>query len=91
MSYPLDFKPSGKSSPPRCETPALLGLRLRALFGVGARADLLTFFLTQKKTIFTASDTVEIGYSKRSLADLLDNFVQSGFIVYVCRTKPTKI
>lgn len=75
-----DFKPSGKSSPPRCEAPALLGLRLRALFGVGARADLLTFFLTQKETIFTASDVVEIGYSKRSLADLLDSLVQSGLL-----------
>lgn len=76
----LDFKPSGKSSPPHCEAPALLGLRLRALFGVGARADLLTFFLTQKETVFTAADAVEIGYSKRSLADLLDNLVQSGLL-----------
>ncbi len=74
----LDFKPSGKSSPPHCEVPALLGLRLRALFGVGARADLLTFFLIQNETILTAADTVEVGYSKRSLADLLDNLVQSG-------------
>jgi len=78
---PLKFKPSGKSSPPQCDAPALLGLRLRALFGVGARADLLTFFLTQKETVFTAADTVEIGYSKRSLADLLDNLVQSGLLV----------
>ncbi len=76
---PLKFKPSGKSKQPRCELPALLFLRIRALFGVGARADLITFFLTQKRNDFTASDTTEIGYSKRSLADLLDNFVQSGF------------
>lgn len=78
---PLSIKPSGKSKSPHCEASALLGLRLRALFGVGARADLLTFFLTQKKSVFTASDTIEIGYSKRSLADLLDNFVESGFFV----------
>ena len=54
---------------------------LRALFGVGARADLLTFFLTQEETVFTASEAVDIGYSKRSLADVLDNLVQSGLLV----------
>ncbi len=43
-AIPLKFKPSGKSQPPQCELPALLSLRLRALFGVGARADLITFF-----------------------------------------------
>ena len=79
-AIPLDFKPSGKSSL-RCEAPALFGLRLRTLFGVGVRADLLAFFLTQKKTVVTASDVVEIGYSKRSLADTLDNLVQSGLLV----------
>ena len=78
---PVNLKLSGKSSPPHCEAPALLGLRLRALFGVGARADLLTFFLTQNETILTAADAVEIGYSKRSLADLLDHLVQSGLLV----------
>ncbi len=76
---PLKFKPSHKSKPPQCELPALLGLRLRALFGVGARADLMTFFLTQEGNTFTATDTTEIGYSKRSLIDLLDAFVQAGF------------
>jgi hypothetical protein len=85
---PLKFKPSGKSKPPRCELPALLYLRLRALFGVGARADLMTFFLTEPESSFTASEAAEIGYSKRSLADLLDNFVESGlFSVEVMRNQ----
>lgn len=79
-SIPLNVKISGKSNPPNCKAASLLGLRLRALFGSGGRADLLTFFLTHTK-IFTASDMVEIGYSKRSLADLLDFFVQSGILV----------
>jgi len=78
-SDPLRFTPSKKSQPPQCELPSLLSLRLRALFGVGARSDLMTFFLTQRKEEFTAADTVEIGYSKRSLAALLEDFVRSGF------------
>ncbi len=76
---PLKFSPSGKSKAPRCELPALLSLRFRALFGAGARADLMTYFLTEEKNDFTAADVTEIGYSKRSLSLLLDSFVQSGF------------
>lgn len=77
---PFKFKPSGKSSLAPLTAPALLQLRMRTLFGVGARADLFTYFLTDAKSEFTAADAAEIGYSKRSLADLLDSFVQSGFL-----------
>lgn len=78
---PLKFIPSNKSILPSLGAPALLQLRIRALFGVGARADLFTYFLTVNKNDFAASDVVEIGYSKRTLADLLDNLVQSGFLI----------
>jgi hypothetical protein len=78
---PLKCIPSGKSILPNLNAPALLQLRLRTFFGVGARADLFTYFLTENKNDFTASDVVTIGYSKRSLADLLDQLVQSGFLV----------
>jgi len=71
---------SKKSRPPNCKQPALLSLRLRVLFGVGARADLITFFITQQPTFFSAADTVEIGYSKRTLADVLDDFVEAGVL-----------
>lgn len=66
---------------PTLDIPALLQLRLRTFFGVGARADLFTYFLTENKNEFMASDAIEIGYSKRSLVDLLDSLVQSGFLV----------
>lgn len=77
---PLRIVCSKKSHPPNCEIPALLGLRLRALFGVGARADLALSFLIKESKSFTAADMVEIGYNKRTLADALDNFVQSGLL-----------
>ncbi len=76
---PLKFVPSGKTKSPQFENPALLTFRLRSLFGVGARADMLLFFLTQKKNSFAIADTVEIGYTKRNLADILENFVRAGF------------
>jgi hypothetical protein len=77
---PLSRTLSGKSKPPDCKIPALLGLRLRALFGVGARADLVTLFLTQESRPITASDTTEIGYNKRTLASALDSFCQTGLL-----------
>lgn len=77
---PLRMTCSGKSQPPSCEVPGLLNLRLRAFFGVGARADLATFFLTRKLRAFSASDMVEIGYNKRTLAIALDSFVQAGLL-----------
>lgn len=72
------FEPSHKSKPPQCKLPALLYLRLRGLFGTGARADLLVFFLTSEGSDFTAADATQLGYNKRSLADLLESFVESG-------------
>ena len=77
---PLRATLKRKSQPPNCKIPALLGLRLRALFGVGARADLAAFFLTQSSKSFAASDTVEIGYNKRTLVDILDSFSETGLL-----------
>ena len=77
---PLKFTPSQKSRPPQMELPALLALRLRSLFGVGARADLISFFLIQEKNDFAISDTTKIGYSKRNLAEVLEGFAQGGIL-----------
>ncbi|OGN65032.1 MAG: hypothetical protein A3E80_03590 [Chlamydiae bacterium RIFCSPHIGHO2_12_FULL_49_9] len=76
-SSPLKCKPSGKSKSPRFENPALLLFRLRALFGVGARADLIGFFLAKKADCYTVADTIDTGYTKRNLADVLDGFAQA--------------
>lgn len=72
------FTPSGKSRLPKLESPALLYFKLRTLFGVGARADLLAFFLTEQKGDFAIADVTETGYSKRNLADILEGFAQAG-------------
>lgn len=79
---PLKIKFSEKSLSPRCEIPALIAFRMRALFGIGAKADLITFFLTSRLNSFTAADLVEVGYNKRTIADALDSFVQSGLLTY---------
>jgi hypothetical protein len=77
---PLKFTPSGKSLLPSLRAPALLQLRLRSLFGVGARADLFTYFVTVVKGPFVAADLVDIGYGKRNLAEILDDLSLSCFL-----------
>ncbi|MBP7074397.1 MAG: hypothetical protein KBA81_03315 [Rhabdochlamydiaceae bacterium] len=69
---------SGKSKLSNFESPSMLYLRLRALFGVGARADLLTYCLMNEQKEYLISDLTEIGYSKRNLAEVMDDFVNAG-------------
>lgn len=77
---PVKFIPSNKSCLRSLQAPALINLRVRSIFGTGARADLLTFFLTHPKLDFAASDIVVIGYSKRILAEILEEFCLSGLL-----------
>ena len=87
-SSPLQFIPSQKSCLRTLGSPALLNIRARSIFGAGARADLITFFLTHTKSDFAASDLVEVGYSKRTLAELLEEFCLSGlFNKYMLRNQ----
>lgn len=78
---PLKLSLSGKSRLPSLKSPSLLNIRVRSLFGPGARADLITFFVTHADTRSSASDLVELGYSKRNLADILEEFTLSGLLM----------
>jgi hypothetical protein len=51
--------------------PALVRLRLRALCGVGARADVLAELLAHRGSWLVASDIDHLGYTKRSIARIL--------------------
>ncbi len=53
--------------------PALLSLRIRAVFGVGARAELLRAFLCRPQAALTAADlSVETSYTKRNVLNELE-------------------
>lgn len=75
---PLKFRPSGKSILRGFEVPSMIHFRLRSFLGVGARADVLAFLLNDERVDFTASDIMEIGYSKRRLAEILGDFAAAG-------------
>jgi hypothetical protein len=77
-AQPLQVHLSQKSVLRPLESPALLNIRARGLFGTGARADIIAFFLThENEAISILEITEEIGYSKRSLAELLDDLHSS--------------
>jgi len=61
------------------ERSALLRFRVRALCGVGARADVLGELIARSGTWTRASDLAELGYSKRALAGILSELSDAGF------------
>jgi hypothetical protein len=75
---PVPKSLSGKARLPPLTRPALLSLRLRAMFGVGARADIIGAVLSRRSEDFGAADLVFIGYSKRNLAEALDMLAAAG-------------
>ncbi len=75
---PLKFLTSKKSILRNFETPSLIHLRLRSFFGIGARADILAFLLSDDRNDLTASDLVETGYSKRRIAEILGDLAVAG-------------
>ena len=77
---PLKFKPSGKSILRSLETPSMIHFRLRSFLGIGARADVLAFLLNEERGDFVASDLIEIGYSKRRIANILRDLAAAGIL-----------
>lgn len=60
--------------------PALLRLRLRALCGVGARADVLAELLGRRAAWTRASDLSDEGYSKRNVGRILAELHEAGLV-----------
>ena len=63
------------------ERPSLLRLRMRALCGVGARADVLTSLLLGRPQWASASQLATSGYSKRTVARILTELADAGVAV----------
>ncbi len=68
---------SHRDLPLTVERPALLRLRMRALVGVGGRADLLVALLSAPNAWVSASSLVgEVGFAKRHVARILAELVE---------------
>ena len=73
--------PSGKSQVPNLEQPALLQLRLRALFGVASRAEVLRLLLIDVPRGWSAADLArESAFAKVNVAAALDLLELTGVV-----------
>ncbi len=78
---PRPFRPTGRSETPDFGRPALVSLRLRALFGVGARAEVLRLFLRDPEASLPASELApEAAFTKRNVAEALDALRMAGLL-----------
>jgi hypothetical protein len=80
-SQPRPYQPSGRSSLTPLTRPALIRVRLRALFGVGARAEILHAFVARPSARVTAAELARLtGYTKRNVTDELDRLELAGLL-----------
>jgi hypothetical protein len=72
---------TGKSQPPNLFAPINFAFRLRAVLGIGARAEVARFLLTVPAPTATAQVITEsAGYAKRNVHDALTLFTSAGVI-----------
>jgi DNA-binding transcriptional ArsR family regulator len=80
-AQPIKYKPTGRSSLGSFTAPALIALRLRALFGVAARAEILRVILRNLDRPFTASDLIsDVNYTKRNIDNALESMKMAGLL-----------
>lgn len=76
-----DTPPSGKSRQPNSEMPINFAFRMRNLFGLGSRAEVVRYLFTFSETAVTAQSIAEAaGYAKRNVSDTLTALVASGTV-----------
>ncbi len=75
------YEPTRRSSKLSFTAPALIALRLRALFGVAARADILRVLVAEPDRHFIASDLVpDVNFTKRNIDNALDSLRMAGVL-----------
>ncbi|MDQ3434591.1 MAG: hypothetical protein M3481_07935 [Actinomycetota bacterium] len=78
---PRPYEPTARSRLAHLTRPTLIRLRLRALFGVGARAEILHAFVGQPHAQLTAADLARLtGYTKRNITEELDRLELAGLL-----------
>jgi hypothetical protein len=70
---------SGKSRPPRLDHPALIQLRSRHIFGIGARADAMTALVMHRGEMVRLS-SMGPGYTKRANARVMEDLASAGVV-----------
>ena len=78
---PLAFRSRARAVLDDLSRPALLSLRIRAIVGVGARAELIRVFLAHPNVALTAADlSAETSYGKRNVLNELEPLRLAGVV-----------
>lgn len=78
---PRVYRRTGRSAAKDFGPAALVGLRLRALFGVSARAEIVGAFLAHPSATFSAAELAQaVAYTKRNVADALESLRMAGLL-----------
>lgn len=78
---PRRYTVTGKATLPSLAMPSMAWIRLRAMFGVGARAEILRSFLSAADaSMSVARLAVATGYTKRNVADECDTLERAGVL-----------
>lgn len=75
------YTPTGRSSSPELDRPSMVWLRLRAMFGLGARTEILRYFIATgalRSSVATISGA--INYTKRNVAEECETLEQAGVL-----------
>lgn len=74
------YRPTGRSNLPSLEDAAMVALRLRAIFGVGARTEILRHLLRDRGSHSVATLSGGTGYAKRNVAEECESLERSGVL-----------
>ncbi|WP_405056257.1 hypothetical protein OG474_26385 [Kribbella sp. NBC_01505] len=77
---PFAYQITGRSTLASMKQPSRAWLRLRAAFGVGARAEILRFFLSGTSRASTALITAELGYAKSNVMAECESLEKAGVL-----------
>jgi hypothetical protein len=80
-TWPRAFTLTGRSAEPELERPALIQLRLRALWGVSARAEVLRVMLAEGHRFMGISEVAAAAaFGKDTVAEALENLQRGGLL-----------
>ncbi|MGH3691318.1 MAG: hypothetical protein ACRDWD_16260 [Acidimicrobiia bacterium] len=86
---PRSYQVTGRSALPDLQRPSLVWLRLRAIFGLGARTEILRFLLSRRGGRFSVARLAEAtSYVKRNVAEECQMLERAG--VLRMRTRGTR-
>jgi hypothetical protein len=76
----FDYQTTGKTMLDSMERPSRAWLRLRGMFGLGARTEILRFFLSGHRRATVATIAEHARYAKRVVADECDTLQKAGVL-----------